>query len=101
MTPYWCPLHMIVNVKLSMHEKIQDFGHESSKGVGAWVAHKANEEKRINLARIALFFSLMGNLHNNKTQCGWNIFIGLHLLRVQLGLGNLFGYGLAVNFALL
>lgn len=44
MTPYWCPLHMIVNVKLSMHEKIQDFGHESSKGVGAWVAHKANEE---------------------------------------------------------
>lgn len=56
MTPYWCPLHMIVNVKLSMHEKIQDFGHESSKGVGAWIAHKANEEKRINLARIALFF---------------------------------------------
>lgn len=89
------PLSYDCQCEIKYARKIQDFGHESSKGVGAWVAHKAN------LARIALFFSLMGNLHNNKTQCGWDIFIGLHLLRDQLGRGNLFGYGLAVNFALL
>ena len=65
MTPYWCPLHMIVNVKLSMQEKSKILVSNRVKVSGLGYCTKQTRRKVSIMSES--HFSLMGNLHKNKT----------------------------------